>query len=153
MCFAQGGNPPGVAGACAVALALPLLARVLAAPETVHRPSGAALAAMATLAALATWSLASMLWSGAEDLAVRDATRDLLYLVVLAGVTTLPPAAVARATRALAVVVVGVGASSLLSVLWPGIVGVQGASTARLHFPVGYWNALGFLLAVGLVLA
>jgi hypothetical protein len=152
MSFANGGNPSGVAGAAAVALAIILAGRLLVAPETVHRPSGAVLVALAALAALAGWTLVSMLWSGAEDRAVRDFCRTVLYVVLVASIATLPPWTLRWLLRSLAGVLALLGVLAFLSRGWPELVDARNAASPRVLYPLGYWNALAFMVGTGLLL-
>jgi hypothetical protein len=116
----------------------------------------AARVALAAAAAYAGWIALSVTWAPVRDYAGDDAERALLYATVLAA------AAIAfrerRAARTLeplmaagTVIVIGYG---LAGRLVPGIVTEhpQQSAVGRLDQPLTYWNAMGALAAIGLVL-
>jgi len=116
----------------------------------------AARVALVAAAAYAGWIALSVTWAPVRDYAGDDAERALLYATVLAA------AAIAfrerRAARTLepliaagTVIVIGYG---LAGRLVPGIVTEhpQQSAVGRLDQPLTYWNAMGALAAIGLVL-
>jgi hypothetical protein len=116
----------------------------------------AARVALVAAAAYAGWIALSVTWAPVRDYAGDDAERALLYATVLAA------AAIAyrerRAARALeplvaagTAIVIGYG---LAGRLVPGIVTEhpQQSAVGRLDQPLTYWNAMGALAAIGLVL-
>ena len=112
--------------------------------------------ALGAFALLTLWSGLSLLWAPLSAPATDDLQRNLLYLGALtAAAALLRGPAAARATEpalaAGALVVVGYGLSGRLL---PGLIelsaGVRAAG--RLEQPLTYWNAMGALAAVGLVL-
>jgi O-Antigen ligase len=112
--------------------------------------------ALAAAVAFAAWTALSMTWAPVRDLAGDDAERVLLYAVVLAAAAAaFRDRAAARAVEPLAaagvVVVVGYG---LAGRLLPGLVTQHPQRTAlgRLDQPLTYWNAMGALGALGVVL-
>lgn len=115
--------------------------------------AGLALGGMALLTA---WVGLSSSWGSLAGPAEDDLTRDLLYLPALAlGLwawgSRRALALVEPALAAGTLVVVGYG---LAGRLVPGIVELQASASAggRLEQPLSYWNAMGALAAIGLVL-
>ena len=120
------------------------------------RPARAAALALGGLAALTLWAALSSLWAPLEGPALDAVTRNLLYLAVLAlGLVAWRSRAALRAVEpalaAGALVVVGYG---LAGRLLPDLVEIEPSAGAggRLEQPLAYWNAMGALAAIGLVL-
>src|SRR3954451_4082485 len=153
--FNGGGFFAGSVGFAALLVSQLLVVRVLVADEPFagfSRP----LAVVALLTALfAGWTLASGLWSDAADRALIEFDRALLYLLLLVLMGLLPRRAyramwIVRATAIGAFLVCTAGLiSRVLPHVWPTAPGV---SDNRLSFPLTYWNALGILATVGLLL-
>lgn len=111
--------------------------------------------AIASLLALAGWSALSELWSVSAERAASEVVRDLLYAATLALFAL--SATTARRTRMLALGLAGaiviVCAAALASRLLPSLVEPPlGYPLERLAYPISYWNGLGLLAAVGIVL-
>ncbi len=150
----EGGYFPG-----AWRVATPLFAAVaiaiLAGARDLRLPR-AALLMTGGLAGLAAWTAASWTWS-------TDRTRTLhdvhLVLVYLAGGTAL--VLLANAGRGVAVAggvvaaAAGIATFSMASRLYPRIFGMYttGGGYGRLYQPIGYWNGLGALAVIGIILA
>jgi hypothetical protein len=147
----HGDEPRLVAGVVAWLIAA---VAVLASPCPLPRTRAGRLA-LAGLAALALLTLASVAWAPLKAPAYADAQRVVLYLGVfvaaLALLPLVPAAAAESALAACAVAVVGYGLSERVV---PGLVSLQASAAAggRLHQPLGYWNAMGAVAAIGLVL-
>jgi len=116
---------------------------------------GAAWVAAAGLAGLAGWTALSTGWAPLTGPAVADAQRVALYaaafaagLLVLAAV----PRAVEPALAAGCLVVVAYALSARMA---PGLIEQTASETAigRLEQPLTYWNAMGALAAMGLMLS
>ena len=124
------------------------------APLPRSTPGRLALAGLAALTALVGLSI---LWAPIAATAQADLQRLLLYLgAMVAGVSLL------RGRTGLRVVEPALGAGILLVIAYalsarvlPGLVGQEASRSAagRLEQPLTYWNAMGALAAVGLVLA
>jgi hypothetical protein len=111
--------------------------------------------AIAALLALAGWSALSELWSVSAERAASEVVRDLLYAATLALFAL--TATTARRTRMLALGLAGafviVCAAALASRLLPALVEPPlGYPLERLAYPISYWNGLGLLAAIGIVL-
>jgi hypothetical protein len=152
LAFSSGGffdQPRIVAGVCAWLL-------VIAAALTVEQPLPRSLPgrlALGGLAALTALTVVSIAWAPLAGPALDDAQRTLLYLgVFLAGVAFL------RADRfvepALAAGALLVMLYGLSGRLLPGLIQLDQSQTAggRLEQPITYWNAMGAVAAMGLVL-
>ncbi len=112
--------------------------------------------ALGGLALLTVWVGLSSSWASLGGPARDDLTRDLLYLPVLAlGLWAWKSARALRAVEPLlaagTLVVVGYG---LAGRLVPALVELEASASAggRLEQPLSYWNAMGALAAIGLVL-
>jgi O-antigen ligase len=154
--FDGGGYFPPATGAACAALALALVLRLTLAPRPLEGFGLAAGLVSGALGLLAAWALVSSSWSDAPARAVADFDRVLLYLLVLALVATLPrTAAIART------VLLGVAAGAtfvcvggLLTRVLPDVFPIaSNVLEQRLSFPITYWNGLGLLAALALVLA
>ena len=138
-----------------IAWALALIGLVLV-PGGLPR-GRASLLAFGALALLAGWTLLSMAWAPITGSAYHAGQIDLLYLggllaaaLLLRGRATLR--AIEPALLAGALIVIGYG---LAERFFPGAVHFSDSFTAegRLDQPLSYWNAMGELAAIGLVLA
>jgi len=111
------------------------------------------------LAALALWTLASLLWSPSAEKTFDEFNRVTLYLAAFALVTVgVSRRNIGRWADGLAVAIAAVAAVALTSRLFPGSFPegdlptfLPGAVT-RLSFPLGYWNGLAIFLALGVPL-
>ena len=137
--------------------ALAAWALVGAAALAAERPlprSGPGRLALGGAAALTVLTVASIAWAPLAGPALDDAQRTLLYLgaLVAAAAFLSPGRAVEPALAAGALVVVCYGVSERFL---PELVDLQESLTAggRLEQPLTYWNAMGALAAMGLVLA
>src|SRR4051812_40070477 len=155
LAFFAGGFFDGPRDVALLVAAVVLLVLAVAGETPLPRhPAGRV--ALAAAVAFAAWTALSMTWAPVRDLAGDDAARVLLYAVVLAAAAAaFRDRAAARAVEPLAaagvVVVVGYG---LAGRLLPGLVTQHPQRTAlgRLDQPLTYWNAMGALAALGLVL-
>jgi hypothetical protein len=115
-----------------------------------------AMVTVAGLALLALWTLVSFQWSPVAGTAYGDGQRVLLYLGVLLSATCLLRGLAIRlvepAVAAGTVVVIGYGLSARLL---PSLLTFARSTSAqgRLEQPLTYWNAMGAVAAIGLVLA
>lgn len=110
---------------------------------------------LTAMLAFTGWSAVSLLWSPSTSSTLHEVQRTLIYLAgALAFVLT------ARRLRPQMITAVAVGAIGVISIyalstrLFPGrLAHVSSLTDYRLFAPVGYANALGAFLAVGLLLA
>jgi hypothetical protein len=147
----------GQVGVLVTALAWLLVALVLVLEPAPLPPSRAGRLALAGLAALTAWSAISLLWSPLRDPGLADVERIALYLAAFAlGAAVLRGPGLARAVEpALLAGIAIVCGYALATRLLPGIVESAAGQRAgsRLDQPLTYWNAMGALAAMGLMLA
>ena len=124
--------------------------------EPVNRP---ALVVGGLLAALALWTSASLLWSVSSERAFDELNRVSLYLGTFVLVTVASSRlSLARWMTGLAMAISAIAAVAVVSRLLPGSFpgGDLGtflpASVTRLSFPLGYWNGLAIIVALGVPL-
>jgi hypothetical protein len=156
LAFFSGGFFDGARLVAAIAAWVLLGIAAVAVPGSPLPRGGAPRLAVGGLAGLAAWTWLSRDWAPRLGPAEDAAQLALLYLPVLAvAAIVFRPRAAARAVEpALALgtlVVVGYG---LAGRLLPGIVHLQASLRAggRLEQPLTYWNAMGALAALGVVL-
>lgn len=109
----------------------------------------------AALCLLFAWTWLSGTWSDAPWRALFDSQRTAVYLAALVvfGVLGRRHARVQTAICALAAAIVAVCLAALLTRLFPDtFTASMPYGPQRLAFPLGYWNSLGLLAAVGVVL-
>ncbi len=161
LAFAQGGYSSNtVAIATLAGWALAMLGIVLARGRGV--PARDAFLAGACLAGFAGLSALSMTWADDAGRAFAASVRASGYLGLFIGVVAWAPRLRARTWLAGMAVGVGiVGVAALASRFVPALVGGSGNASysgipgaqGRLSYPIGYWNGLASLLALGTVLS
>lgn len=136
-------------------LALGLLAGALA-----TRPSRPALVALGALGAFALWSVLSGTWADDAERGLTEASRSVTLVGLLAVVAFGVPATRARTVlHGVLAGIAGVCALALLSRLMPSwfpdpeTARFLPQQTARLAYPLNYWNAVAALAGMGTVLA
>lgn len=155
LCFRSGGyfHEPRTTMAIGAWVLVALAA--LAAPSALVPPGRAGRIALAGLLGLAAWTALSTLWAPLEESAREDAFRLALYAAVL------PLAVAAFRVRAHARALEPALAGLALVVVGYGLVGELGLfdvaesvrADGRLEQPLSYWNAMGAMGALGIVLA
>jgi hypothetical protein len=118
-------------------------------------PRGPGLVALLGLAGLAAWTTASIAWSPLRDPALADAERVWMYAGYLLLASALLRGATARLVEpALAAGTLIVGGYAAATRLLPTLIPSEHSASAgaRLDQPLTYWNALGAVMAVGIVL-
>jgi hypothetical protein len=140
-----------------VTLAFVLVAATAVLVADLTRPAGRELAFLGGLAALAGWAALSTAWSPGATAPVLEAERGLLYLVAAAAAVLLLSfrEAVPALLGGVVAGTVAVSLYALATRLYPGRVGgaYDPSSGYQLAEPVGYWNALGLLATLGILLA
>jgi hypothetical protein len=123
---------------------------------------GSAFVGAGLLGAFAIWSGITLLWSVAPDHTWLELNRALAYVVVLflaLGLGASHRRALTLIANGFPLVALAVSAYALAQKLLPGlhVTGLfdlnQTGSVPRLQEPLGYWNALALLLAIGVPLA
>ena len=111
------------------------------------------------LAALAAWTLASTAWAPSRETALTEFDLAALYLgVFVLTVVGSRPATIERWVDGLALAIVAIAVLALASRLVPGLGLHDDVATtipnarSRLSYPIGYWNGLAALAALGVPL-
>ena len=152
--FEAGGFFPAPPALVAVILGLILAARLILGAATLP---GGRLTPMiiGALAVYAAWVLLSGSWSHSPERALREADLALVYGLgfVLAATAVTGPADLRRVMRGL---VLGISFVCLAAFLpravprlWPIAASLD---TQRISYPLTYWNALGLLAVLGIIL-
>ncbi|HEU0018909.1 MAG TPA: O-antigen ligase family protein [Thermoleophilaceae bacterium] len=159
LCFRSGGffHEPRATLAIAAWVGVAVVVLVPSGPVArlaIVPPSNAGRIAVAGLLALAGWTALSLLWAPLGEAAREDVWRLALYAAALPlAVAAFRERGVARALEPalalLAVVVVGYGLLGDLGLL---DLTSSFAADGRLDQPLSYWNAMGALAAVGVLL-
>ena len=139
-------------GGLALVLALGSLAAALAGLLPLPRPSGLGTASLVLMGTLVLWTGASVWWSLAPDRSWTFFNRGLAYLAfavlgVFAGTIVSRRLAAGALALLVATALVIALAGKVIPDLYP-----DGARLARLRAPVGFWNALALLFAMGVPL-
>lgn len=154
LAFSGGGFFASTTALAAIGASVALLLWITLSLRPFEAVSPTATIAVGALAAFAVWTLSSAWWSDSAGRAMIEFDRALLYtlVVLLAALTS----KTVQARRALlwgagvaGVLVCGTG---LVTRILPGIWSADPSIQAdRLSYPVGYWNALGLISAITLV--
>jgi O-antigen ligase len=155
LAFNAGGFFAGEQAIVVLVLAVALAVGVLTAREPFAGLSVWAAVPAGALAALAGWALISSSWSDATGRALLEHQRPLAYalVLVLLAMTPVTEIRLRRLIRLMAAAFVIVAVSGLIARLLPDV-WETGASfrPGRLSYPLTYWNAMGILAALGLLL-
>jgi hypothetical protein len=113
------------------------------------------LAFVGLVAGLAVWTAVSATWSSNVGDTILEAERALLYVAVTAAVVLATRKRdVTRYLLAVLTAIALVATYALCTRCWPSrfsvVTGIAGHRLAR---PIGYWNGLGIVSSVGIVLA
>ena len=155
LAFRSGGFYPGATALAAAEMAFLVGLRFALSRRPlrgVSKPGAVALGAMALLCA---WTLLSADWSGVESRTAPAYSRVLLYGLTLLFFATLPFDVrrirwMVYGVAAAAVVVCG---GALTALLLPDVIFDPSlVDEPRLGYPLTYWNALGILSCIGVVL-
>ena len=153
--FESGGYFPGAPALVAAQLAGLIALRLALARRPLAGVSPAISIAGSALAAYTAWVFVSSGWSDSPARAIPEYTRALAYLLVFALFGMLPFSL--RRLRwmayGMAAAIVVVSAFAFLSRTMPDLIPGAGAlQQDRLSYPLDYWNALGLLAGLGIVL-
>jgi len=150
----NGGYFPPAWGWSAAALLWAAAIAVLARDEV--EVTAAEVVSVAAFGLLTVWMLVSAAWSGDTTSAVLEAERALVYVSGLVGLLLVSRRgeAIGSLLAGAVVAVTATCAYGLVGRLFPSVHAVGGiADTGRLAEPVGYWNGLGILAAMGAIVA
>jgi O-antigen ligase len=154
--FNAGGYFPGTPAVAALVLTQVLLVRILQARHPFEGLTPIALVAIAALGGYALLTLASGIWSHSMGRASIEFDRAWLYLLVLVLFATVRATTtnLRRLIRGLVLGISVVCICALITRLLPNVWHTEpGVSNQRLSYPVTYWNTLGLLASLGIVLA
>jgi len=153
--FASGGFLPRPVALAATALVVLLVLRITAGARVWGALSAGYVAGAAALGLLAGWTLLSATWSDAAARALTEYDRVLLYLLgfVVLGSLGRTAARLRWVVRSVAAAAFVVCLCGLITRLAPDLWSIDPTVAAdRLSYPLGYWNALGLLAAIGIIL-
>jgi O-antigen ligase len=153
--FNAGGFFPDTPAFVAIVLLQILIARVLLADRPFEGFNRELLVASALLGLYALWTLASALWSDAPARALLEFDRALFYLValVLFGSIGASRERLRWLVWGLAAGFCAICLPALISRALPNVWETSpNISNNRLSYPVTYWNALGIIAGIGLLL-
>jgi hypothetical protein len=154
--FSNGGYFPGAVAVVSTLLVAGLVLHLTVADRPLAGLGALPLVGLAALALLALWTLASGSWSDAGGRALLEYDRALLYVLAFAAFAMLgsSPERLRWLVRGLLAGIVVVCVSGLISRTLPDVWSVTPSiANDRLSYPLGYWNALGLLTALGILLS
>ncbi|MGA9314316.1 MAG: O-antigen ligase family protein [Solirubrobacteraceae bacterium] len=154
--FNAGGYFPGTPAVAALVLTQILLVRIVQARHPFEGLAPMTLVAIGALACYAALTLVSGIWSHSMSRALIEFDRAWLYLLVLVLFGTVQASTdnMRWLARGLVLGVSIVCVSGLTTRLLPNVWHTApGVANERLSYPVTYWNTLGLLAALGIVLA
>ncbi len=154
--FNAGGYFPGTPAVAAVIVTQVLLVRIVQARHPFEGLAPITLVAIAALALYAALTLASALWSHSTGRALLEFDRAWLYLLVflLFGTIRASPSNIRWLLRGLLLGTSIVCVSGLITRVLPHVWHTAPqVANERLSYPVTYWNTLGLLATLGIVLA
>jgi O-antigen ligase len=153
--FQAGGYFAGTPALLAVVVGLALVVRITLAVRPFEGVGGGVALAAGALGLYCAWILLSSTSSDAPARGLVDFDRALFYwlLLVLLGSVRWTGEHVAWAVRGVGLAIVVVCAVALLTRLYPDAINVATAvAEERLSYPLTYWNTLGLMAALGIVL-
>jgi O-antigen ligase len=154
--FNAGGYFPGTPAVVALVLTQILLVRILQARHPFEGLTSLTLVAISALGLYGALTLASAHWSHATGRALIEFDRVWLYLLVLLLFGTVRASAenIRWLIRGLALGASIVCVAGLITRVLPNVWHTApDVSNQRLSYPVTYWNTLGLLATLGIVLA
>jgi O-antigen ligase len=156
MGFNAGGYFPATTAAAALVLAQILLVRIMRPRNPFEGLAPATLLAIAALGSYALLTLLSASWSHSASRALIEFDRAWLYLLILVlfGTVRASMQELRWLVRGLVLGASVVCLAGLISRVLPDVWHTApDVSNERLSYPVTYWNTLGLLAALGIVLA
>jgi len=153
--FNAGGFFPNTQAFVAIVLAAVLIARIALAEAPFAGFSRPLAIAAGGFALYAGWTLLSGAWSDAPGRALLEFDRALLYLLALVLFGSFPrsPARMRAMLWGLALGIVVVGVTGLATRVMPDVWAIsETIADNRLSYPLTYWNSLGLLCSIGIVL-
>jgi hypothetical protein len=153
--FHSGGLHLGPTSLAAAAMALAMALRFALSPRPLAGLGAPLIVATLAMAGLAGWTLLSAEWSDSAARAYPGYARVLFYGLVLLFFGSIPfdMRRVRWMTYGLAAAITVICGAAMTARLLPGVIfDTALVSETRLAYPLTYWNALGMLACVGVVL-
>ncbi len=153
--YRSGGYFAGATGLAAAEMALVVVIRLALSRRPFEGVSIPHLVAVASLGAFAGWILLSTNWSDSLARALPEYSRALLYALTLLFFGMLPfdPRRVRWMIYCVAAAIVGICVTAIIARTLPHVIFDSALiEEERLGYPLTYWNALGILAGVGIVL-
>jgi O-antigen ligase len=153
--FNAGGFFPDTYAFVAIALAAVLIARIALAEAPFAGFSRPLAVAVGAFALYTGWTLLSGTWSHSPGRALLEFDRALVYLLALILFGSLPrsPARMHAMLWGLAAAIGIVSVAGLTTRVLPDVWPIsETIADNRLSYPLTYWNSLGLLCAIGIVL-
>jgi len=155
LCFNRGGYFPDGPAFGTIVLATVLVVRNALAAKPFEGFTRQAGIAAGALGLLAIWTLLSAQWSESVERALIEYDRVLLYGLALVLFASLPERLrdLRWMLRGLALGIAAVCLIALITRTLPEVWPIDpNIAQNRLSYPLGYWNALGILASIGLIL-
>jgi tetratricopeptide (TPR) repeat protein len=155
LAFRSGGYFAGATGLAAAEMALLTAVRFTLARKPLVGVNRYLLIAVVAMAALAGWTLLSAGWSGSFARALPGFSEAVLYGLALFCFGTFPfnPSRTRTMAYGIAGAIVAVCTAALIARLLPDLIHDPTLDVEqRLGYPLTYWNALGILACIGVVL-
>jgi hypothetical protein len=105
------------------------------------------------LLALVVWTACSAAWSLSVGRTVQDAQRTAVYASAVLALLAIARGSARAIVAGLAAAATAICAYALATRLLPDLLGYAGNGPYRLDRPLGYWNGLAVLAAVGAILS
>jgi hypothetical protein len=155
LAFRAGGYPVATTSLAATEMLLAIVLWTMLARHPLAGWSAPLAAGLTLLAALAGWTAWSAQWSVAPEMAAPEAARVVLYgaALVFGGLVCADPRRLRVAVGAVTVAMTALCLAALASRTLPDVLTVAaGEQPDRLSYPLSYWNALGLVAAIALIL-
>jgi hypothetical protein len=154
LAFNAGGFFPETVAVVTLVLLLALAARILGADRPFAGFNRGLAIAAGAMTIFALWTLLSAAWSDSTWRALTEFDRALLYLLALLLFGSVPrdPRRTRWMVRGVALAILVVCAIGVTARLLPHVWPIGPGFSDRLSYPVTYWNCLGLLAALGLIL-
>lgn len=155
LAFNSGGYFPGTTAVACLIVATALIVRLILANDPLAGLTRLLAVAVGALMLYGVWILFSADWSHSSSRALLEFNRVLLYALALVLFASIPhsPERLRRIVWSLAIGFTLVCAAGLLTRTLPDVFTISTpVQNERLSYPIGYWNALGMMAALGIVL-
>jgi O-antigen ligase len=153
--FRAGGYFAGSTGVAATVLGVALVLRMTLVEDPFAGAGRGLAIAAGALGLFAAWTIASAFWSDGSARPIIEFDRALTYwfALFLFGCTAMSAAVVARAQEMLAAALVVVCGSGLVTRILPEVWSIApNLANDRLSYPLTYWNAMGILAGLTVLL-